>query len=100
MPNTASVYTELTKMMKESDEDKPSIPAINEDDAGRSHLRVSWKASTITKEKIDKYCAEIASLLDEAVRLAVNYHTHSNHNKILANLIRIDTLKTIIKDYA
>lgn len=98
MPNLAKLYTELTRFRSKEEIALESKPQP-EPDAGRSQAMQQWKASTITKEKINKYVKEMAVLVDESVNLAKSFPTHQNPHKIIANLIRVEQLNTIINDY-
>lgn len=93
MPNIASIYTELTTVRKDEKEGKPA----KEIDAGRWQLLTSWHQSTVTKEMMQELSKECVDLLSEAVTLATTYSQHQNHIKIIHNLIRVDTLKKVMK---
>lgn len=93
---TPSLYTSLTKLVVEDSDDnnKPQV-----EDAARFQARQSWLNSTITKEHLDNIQNEISRLLKQSVDLSVSYPSHQNHNQIIHNLIRVDTLKKLIESY-
>lgn len=99
MPNLAQIYSDITRPKSEEQLAEEAKSRLKEPDAGRTQAVLNWKASTITKEKVNKYVKEIETLLDEAVLLSKTFPQHQNPHKIIANLNRIDQLKGIINDY-
>ncbi len=95
MPNLPSLYTKLTRSLRE--EDKVEKPV--EVDAGREEALAQWRRATITQEKVKEMNDECSRLFNECLHLAKTYHQHEDHQQILNNLIRIDTLNTIIQSY-
>ncbi len=90
MPNLPSLYTQLTTAHAVS---APPVEPQPEEDAGHQQLRVNWLQSTITQELMDKQGEECSKLLQEAIDLAV---THRNPERIIQNLIRVDTLRKVM----
>lgn len=96
MPNTLALYTQITR--GKTGDEKPETQ-VKEPDAGRSQLLHSWKSSTITRELVIKQQEEIDKLIEESVALSISYPQHKNPEKVIQNLIRVDTIRKMTQDY-
>ena len=90
-----SAYTEI---VKRSVNEKESAPPP-EEDATRFNARIQWVQSTITQEHIVNISNEVAELIKQSVELSVSYPQHKNADKIIQNLVRVDTLEKILLSY-
>lgn len=99
MPNIAKIYTDATKVPKESDTDKP-LDVPHEEDAAHYQARQNWLRSDITKEYKEALEKEMAELLNLAVTYAVTYPQHKNVDQIIHALVRVDIINKILKSYA
>lgn len=98
--NIAKIYTDITKLPKESDSsDKQKSVSKSNEDAARVQAKFNWKSSTITQEVVASIHGEINDLIVKSVGLAVSYPTHTNAHQIVQNLIRVDTLTKLLQNY-
>lgn len=91
-----SLYTELTKLPPEVQE--VPVSAVQESEA-RTQVRHQWKQSTVTQELVQSLKQEINDLIVSSISLAISYPQTSNHQQIVQNLIRIDTLQKLLDTY-
>lgn len=93
MPNLPSLYTQLTSNDGAQTENKKSPEQPEELDAGRQQVMFNWRQSTVTQDMMKHFADECTTLLQEAVDLAVN---NRNPERIIHNLIRVDTLRKVL----
>ena len=96
MPRLASLYTSLTRNSTLIN-GEPNIQSNHEDDAAKRQLITHWQNSTITLEHKHKIEDEIIKLFEQSLSLACN---NQDTPKVLINLIKINTLKEILNQYA
>lgn len=90
------LYTELTKLPAEAQE--VPVSAIQESEA-RTQVKHQWKQSTVTQELVLSVKKEINDLIVSSISLAVSYPQTSNHQQIVQNLIRVDSLQKLLDTY-
>lgn len=90
------LYTELTKLPAEAQE--VPVSEIQESEA-RTQVKHQWKQSTVTQELVFSIKKEINDLIVSSISLAVSYPQTSNHQQIVQNLIKVDTLQKLLDTY-
>lgn len=97
--NIAKIYTDITKLPKESGSGEQKSVSESNEDAARAQAKFNWKSSTVTQEVVASIHKEINDLIVKSVGLAVSYPTHTNAHQIVQNLIRVDTLTKLLQNY-
>lgn len=78
---------------------KSSVITSPADDAFLAQARMDWLQSPVTAQVLKQISTQIEELELRARQLAVSYHVHTNHNEIVALLIRADTLRKFKETY-
>jgi len=91
--NTVKIYSEAIGRTVMT-EGLPESPA---EDAARKQMLFNWLQSTPTQELFESLKTSADSLIEQAINLAITYHTHKTHEQILSCLVRAHELKNVIK---
>lgn len=101
-----TIYAEATgkREPKSSLPPTPKEEPVNQADVEASkqlHLqtKLDWIQSVRTQEIFNELKQQIASLEDDARKLAVNYHNHQNHLLIIKNLTESEQLRQFLIKY-
>lgn len=92
------LYTEVTKLPAEVAEVPQNVAAIQESEA-RIQVKHQWKESTVTQELVRSLKKEINDLIVTSISLAISYPQTSNHQQIIQNLIKVNTLQELLDIY-
>jgi hypothetical protein len=95
--NFGKIYSSVTKLPREESFTNPpdSVEKSN-NDAARIQAVHNWKQSTVTQEFVKSTQDEISDLINKAIALAVSYPTTNNHQQIVQNLVKADTLSKLL----
>lgn len=95
--NTAKAYQSAVNPPSDKPEDVKET--VDPDSIILQQKVHEWKRSTVNVEYVRKTQEQISSLLDDAMKLAVQYHQSNNHQQIINKLVQADTLRKVVNDH-
>lgn len=103
--NLAKIYADASGktevVQRRIDELKmPEQQTKEREEAARAQVKFDWLKSTVTQEMLENIGKEITTLINQAIDMSLTYHQTNNHQQIINTLVKVHTLRKVLKDYA